>query len=35
MAEILSEFTLMPRSVMMYPWSFPRGTPEVHFLGLT
>jgi hypothetical protein len=31
MAEILLGFTLMLHSVMMYPRSFPRGTPKVYF----
>jgi hypothetical protein len=35
MDEILSGFTSMPRSVMMYPKSLLRGTPNVHFSGLS
>jgi hypothetical protein len=34
-AKILSGFTSMPRSVMMYPRSLPRGTPNVHFFGFS
>jgi hypothetical protein len=33
MAEILSGFSLVPRSVMMYLNSFPWGTLKVHFSG--
>jgi hypothetical protein len=33
MAEILLGFASMPGSVMMYPKSFHRGTPKVHFSG--
>jgi hypothetical protein len=31
MVEILFEFVSIPRSVMMYPRSFRRGTLKVHF----
>jgi hypothetical protein len=34
MAEILLGFATMPRLVLMYPRSLPRGTPKVHFSGL-
>jgi hypothetical protein len=33
MVEILLGFTLMPRSVMMYPRSLLIGTQKVHFSG--
>ena len=31
MVMILSRLALMPRSDMMYPGSFPFGTPKTHF----
>jgi hypothetical protein len=35
MVDILSGFTLIPHSIMMYPRSFPRGIPNVHFFGFS